>query len=195
VNEQGKFTAEVTPWAGLFVKDADPLIIKDLKASGKLYKSHLYEHSYPFCWRCHTALLYYARDTWFIRMTALRDKLTATILEAIPHTRLNGPLSHSRLPGNANISFRFVEGESLLLHLDMAGVCASTGSACSSGALEPSHVLMALGLDHALANGAIRFSLGAENTDADIPALMQILTPAVQKLRDLSPLYDDFLKA
>jgi len=128
------------------------------------------------------------------RITALRDKLTDTILKTIPHTRLNGPLSHDRLPGNINVSFRFIEGESLLLHLDMKGCCASTGSACSSGALEPSHVLMALGLDHAQANGAIRFSLGAGNTEADIPALMQILTPAVQKLRDLSPLYDDFLK-
>ncbi|MCL1862856.1 MAG: aminotransferase class V-fold PLP-dependent enzyme [Defluviitaleaceae bacterium] len=128
------------------------------------------------------------------RITALRDTLTDTILKTIPHTRLNGPKSHDRLPGNVNISFRFIEGESLLLHLDMMGCCASTGSACSSGALEPSHVLMALGLDHAQANGAIRFSLGGNNTEADIPALMQILTPAVQKLRTLSPLYDDFLK-
>jgi cysteine desulfurase len=99
-----------------------------------------------------------------------------------------------RLPGNVNVSFRFIEGESLLLHLDMQGICASTGSACSSGALEPSHVLMAMGLGHELSNGALRFSLGAENTEADIHRLMQVLQPAVEKLRNLSPLYDDFLK-
>jgi len=98
------------------------------------------------------------------------------------------------LPGNVNFSFRFIEGESLLLHLDMQGCCASTGSACSSGALEPSHVLMALGLGHELANGALRFSFGTENTSADIKKLMEILCPAVDKLRILSPLYDDFIK-
>ncbi len=77
VNEQGKFVEAVTPWAGLFVKEADPLIIKDLKTTGKLFRKEKYEHSYPFCWRCDTPLLYYARDTWFVKMTALRDKLVA----------------------------------------------------------------------------------------------------------------------
>lgn len=127
------------------------------------------------------------------RVTALRDALIEKILQ-IPHTRLNGATGANRLPGNVNVSFRFIEGESLLLHLDMQNCCASTGSACSSGALEPSHVLMALGLGHELANGALRFSLGAQNTTADIDALMKILTPAVEKLRALSPLYDDYLK-
>ncbi|MCL2356106.1 MAG: cysteine desulfurase [Defluviitaleaceae bacterium] len=126
------------------------------------------------------------------RITALRDELIKKILQ-IPHTCLNGA-RENRLPGNVNISFRFIEGESLLLHLDMQNCCASTGSACSSGALEPSHVLMALGLSHELANGALRFSLGAQNTSDDIENLMNILTPAVEKLRNLSPLYDDFLK-
>jgi cysteine desulfurase len=129
------------------------------------------------------------------RLTAIRDRLIAEILEKIPHVRLNGAIGDKRLPGNVNVSFRFIEGESLLLHLDMQGCCASTGSACSSGALEPSHVLMALGLGHELANGALRFSLGAQNTDTDIEQLMQILQPAVEKLRNLSPLYDDFLKS
>lgn len=128
------------------------------------------------------------------RVSALRDMLIGEILTKIPHTILNGAKNKNRLPGNVNISFRFIEGESLLLHLDMQNCCASTGSACSSGALEPSHVLMALGLGHELANGALRFSLGSNNTAADIPKLMQILQPAVEKLRNLSPLYDDFLE-
>ncbi|MDR0273616.1 MAG: aminotransferase class V-fold PLP-dependent enzyme [Clostridiales bacterium] len=130
----------------------------------------------------------------FARVTAMRDKLIHEIISTIPHTVLNGAKGGNRLPGNVNISFRFIEGESLLLHLDMQGCCASTGSACSSGALEPSHVLMAMGVGHELANGAIRFSLGPENSDDDIADLMKILKPAVEQLRALSPLYDDFLK-
>lgn len=127
------------------------------------------------------------------RITALRDRLISLITQRIPHVKLNGhPVN--RLPGNVNISFRFIEGESLLLHLDMQGCCASTGSACSSGALEPSHVLMAMGLSHGLANGAIRFSLGRGNTEADLDRLMEMLEPSVSRLRAMSPLYDDFLK-
>jgi len=128
------------------------------------------------------------------RLTALRDRLIQEILTKIPHTKLNGAIGDNRLNGNVNISFRFIEGESLLLHLDMNGIYASTGSACSSGSLDPSHVLMAMGLSHELANGAIRFSLGRENTDDDIDKLMAVLEPTVQKLRDLSPLYDDYRK-
>ena len=127
------------------------------------------------------------------RVSALRDSLIHKILTKIPYTKLNGSEGSKRLPGNVNISFRFIEGESLLLHLDMYDFCASTGSACSSGALEPSHVLMAIGLCHEMANGAIRFSLGRENTEEDIDALMKILVPTVQKLRDMSPLYEDFM--
>ena len=129
------------------------------------------------------------------RLAALRDKLMDAITTRIPHVKVNGPVGADRLPGNVNISFRFIEGESLLLHLDMHDMYASTGSACSSGALEPSSVLMAMGLDHELANGAIRFSLGRENTDADIDALLHVLVTTVEKLRALSPLYDDFIKA
>jgi cysteine desulfurase len=127
------------------------------------------------------------------RVTALRDALISEIQTRIPHTQLNGHPT-LRLPGNINISFRFIEGESLLLRLDMLGCFASTGSACSSGALEPSHVLMAMGLPHGLANGAIRFSLGRGNTAEDIPRLMKMLVPAVERLRELSPLYDDFMR-
>ncbi|MCL2365298.1 MAG: cysteine desulfurase NifS [Defluviitaleaceae bacterium] len=127
------------------------------------------------------------------RVTHLRDTLINEILQKIPHTQLNGA-PQDRLPGNINISFRFVEGESLLLHLDMNGCAASTGSACSSGSLEPSHVLMAMGLEHGMANGALRFSLGRCSTEEDIPRLMAILEPAVARLRSMSPLYDDYTK-
>jgi len=127
-----------------------------------------------------------------LRVSALRDRLITEILTRIPHTRLNGPRDN-RLPGNVNISFSFIEGESLLLHLDMLGCQASTGSACSSGALEPSHVLVAMGLSHEMANGAIRFSLGRENTEEDVDGLMIILEKSVARLRELSPLFDDFL--
>ena len=127
------------------------------------------------------------------RISRLRDKLIDEILTAIPHTRLNGPRCN-RLPGNVNISFGFIEGESLLLHLDMLGCQASTGSACSSGALEPSHVLIAMGISHEQANGAIRFSLGRETTAEDIDKLMPMLTSSVARLRELSPLYDDYQK-
>ncbi|MCL1842288.1 MAG: aminotransferase class V-fold PLP-dependent enzyme [Defluviitaleaceae bacterium] len=130
------------------------------------------------------------------RISALRDKLICKISENIPHTRLNGPADGSkRLPGNVNFSFRFIEGEALLGHLDFRGCCASTGSACSSGSLEPSHVLMAMGLSHEQANGAVRFSLGKENTEDDIQKLLNILQPIVEKLRSSSPLYDDYLRS
>jgi len=127
------------------------------------------------------------------RLTALRDKLIHKVETNIPHAVLNGP-RENRLPGNISFSFRFIEGESLLLHLDMLGCQASTGSACSSGALEPSHVLTAMGVSHEMANGTIRFTLGMGTTADDIEKLMTILTGAVERLRALSPLYDDFLK-
>jgi len=133
------------------------------------------------------------------RVSTLRDKLITEIMSTIPHAVLNGPcisnpMGSSRLPGNVNISFKFIEGESLLLHLDMLGHQASTGSACSSGALEPSHVLTAMGVSHEMANGAIRFSLGRNTSEDDINNLMSVLTASVQRLRSLSPLYDDYLK-
>lgn len=132
-------------------------------------------------------------ETEAVRLTALRDKLIDGILTKIPHTRLNGAMQN-RLPGNANISFDFIEGESLLLHLDMHGCQASTGSACSAISLEPSHVLMAMGLSHEHTNGAVRFTLGRDNTDDDIVKVLEILRTSVEKIRAMSPLYDDFLK-
>lgn len=128
------------------------------------------------------------------RITALRDMLITKILDSIPHVTLNGA-REDRLPGNVSVSLRFIEGESLLLHLDMQGCQASTGSACSSGALEPSHVLIAMGASHEMANGTIRFTLGRDTTEDDINKLMSMLTPSVERLRALSPLYDDYLKS
>ena len=128
------------------------------------------------------------------RLEKLRDKLIYEILTNISHSHLNGAAGDKRLPGNVHVSFDFIEGESLLLHLDLQGIYASTGSACSSGSLEPSHMLMAMGLTHEEANGAIRFSLGAQNTEDDIIKLMPFLVTAVEKLRHLSPLFDDFIK-
>ena len=128
------------------------------------------------------------------RLEKLRDKLIFEVLTSITHSHLNGAAGSKRLPGNVHISFDFIEGESLLLHLDLQGIYASTGSACSSGSLEPSHMLMAMGLSHAEANGAIRFSLGMGNTEEDIQILMPVLVTAVEKLRHLSPLFDDFIK-
>ena len=128
------------------------------------------------------------------RLEKLRDKLIYEILTNISHSHLNGAVGDRRLPGNVHVSFDFIEGESLLLHLDLQGICASTGSACSSGSLEPSHMLLSMGLTHEEANGAIRFSLGMGNTEADIQKLMPVLITAVEKLRHLSPLFDDFVK-
>jgi cysteine desulfurase len=110
-------------------------------------------------------------------------------MDKIPNIRLNGHKQH-RLPGNLNISFEFIEGESLLLMLDMKGVCASSGSACTSGSLDPSHVLLAIGLPHEIAHGSLRISLGESNTDEDIDYLLEVLPPIVNRLREMSPLYN-----
>jgi len=121
------------------------------------------------------------------RLTGLRDKLIAGILASIDHTRLNGhPLK--RLPNNVNLSIDFVEGESMCLNLDLAGICASTGSACSSGSLEASHVLLAMGLRHEQAHGSLRFTLGRWTTDKEIQKVIEALTPIVARLRAMSPL-------
>ena len=122
------------------------------------------------------------------RIRALRDRLRDGILTTIPSSRLNGhPVK--RLPGNINISFEFIEGESMLLWLDDEGICASTGSACTSGSLEPSHVLLATGLPVEISHGSLRLTLGDVNTDADVDFVLEILPRVVQKLRDMSPLY------
>lgn len=121
------------------------------------------------------------------RLTYLRDQLIKGLLEQIDHTRLNGhPLK--RLPNNINISADFVEGESMLLNLDLEGICASTGSACSSSSLEPSHVLLALGLSHEQAHGSLRFSLGKWTTEEEIERVLDVLPSVVTKLRAMSPL-------
>lgn len=121
------------------------------------------------------------------RLTRLRDRLIDGILEKIPDVILNGHPT-KRLPGNVNFSFRYVEGESLLLNLDMKGVCASSGSACTSGSLDPSHVLLAMGLSHEVAHGSLRLSLGRVNTDEDIDYLLETLPPIIERLRAMSPL-------
>ena len=124
----------------------------------------------------------------------LRNKVIKSILDTIPYSRLNGH-SIDRLPNNVNISFSFIEGESLLIMLDMAGICASSGSACTSGSLDPSHVLMAIGLPHETAHGSLRITLGEDNTEEDIKYLIEVLPGIVNRLREMSPLYEDFLKA
>ena len=125
--------------------------------------------------------------------TELRDYLINKILIEIPYCRLNGH-KEQRLPNNANFSFRFVEGESLLIMLDMKGICASSGSACTSGSLDPSHVLLAIGLPHEIAHGSLRLTLNEEITKEEIDYVVDNLKEIVSKLRDMSPLYEDFVK-
>lgn len=122
------------------------------------------------------------------RVEAMRNRLMDEILK-IPNTRLNGP-REGRLPGNLNVSFEFIEGESLLLLLDMAGICASTGSACSSTSLEPSHVLLSIGVPVEQAHGSLRLSIGRDTTDADIDYILEKLPAIVTRLREMSPLYN-----
>lgn len=126
--------------------------------------------------------------------TMLRDYLIEQIYEKIPYCRLNGDRDR-RLPGNVNFSFQFVEGESLLIMLDMKGICGSSGSACTSGALDPSHVLLALGLSHELAHGSLRLTLSEENTREEMDIVVEAIAEIVGKLRAMSPLYEDFMKS
>ena len=126
--------------------------------------------------------------------TELRDYLIKQIYEKIPYCRLNGDRSR-RLPGNVTFSFQFVEGESLLIMLDMKGICGSSGSACTSGALDPSHVLLALGLSHELAHGSLRLTLSEENTREEMDTVVEAIAEIVGKLRAMSPLYEDFMKS
>jgi cysteine desulfurase NifS len=127
------------------------------------------------------------------RLTALREKLIAGLLE-VPYTKLNGPRGDKRLPGNVNVCFRFIEGESILLSLDFKGVCASSGSACTSGSLDPSHVLLAIGLPHEIAHGSLRLSMGEGSTEEDVDYVLEVVPPIIERLRNMSPLWDDFLK-
>ena len=125
------------------------------------------------------------------RLTYLRDQLIKGLLERIDHIRLNGHPT-MRLPNNVNVSVDFVEGESMLLNLDLEGICASTGSACSSSSLEPSHVLLALGLSPEQAHGSLRFSLGKWTTEEEIGRVLEVLPPIVAKLRAMSPLLKSY---
>lgn len=122
------------------------------------------------------------------RMAVLRDRLIKGIMDRIPDVRLNGHPT-LRLPGNANVSVRYIEGEAMLLRLDLAGVAASSGSACTSGSLDPSHVLLAIGLPHEIAHGSLRFSFSDENQESDVDAVLEVLPGIVQTLRDMSPIY------
>lgn len=127
------------------------------------------------------------------RLTTLRDRLIDGLLK-IQYSRLNGPVGDKRLSGNVNICFRFIEGEAILLLLDSMGICASSGSACTSGSLDPSHVLLAIGLPHEIAHGSLRLSLGDGNTEEEIDYTIEMVGKVIQRLRDMSPLWDDFLK-
>lgn len=123
----------------------------------------------------------------------LRDYLIRRIEEEVPYCRLNGDRTR-RLPNNVNFSFRFVEGESLLIMLDMRGICASSGSACTSGSLDPSHVLLAIGLPHEIAHGSLRLTLSEENTKEELDTTVEAIKEIVARLREMSPLYEDFIK-
>ncbi len=125
-------------------------------------------------------------------LTMLRDRVIKGITENIDFCRLNGH-REKRLPGNVNISFEFIEGESLLLLLNSKGICASSGSACTSGSLDPSHVLLAIGLEHEKAHGSLRITLSKENTVEEVDYLIKELIPIVKRLREMSPLYEDYL--
>ncbi len=127
------------------------------------------------------------------KVQKLRDYLIERIEKEIPYCRLNGDRER-RLPNNINFSFRFIEGESLLIMLDMKGICASSGSACTSGSLDPSHVLLAIGLPHEIAHGSLRLTLSEENTIEEMDETVAAIKEAVGKLRQMSPLYEDFIK-
>lgn len=128
-------------------------------------------------------------DKNFEYVSSLRDRFINKVLAEVPFVKLNGPRKEGRLPANADFSFRYIEGESILFSLDLAGIAVSSGSACSSGSLEPSHVLLALGLPEGLAHGSIRFSFGKHNTAEEIDYAVEVLKQAVDRLRKMSPLF------
>ena len=132
-------------------------------------------------------------DAHNAKLSTIRDHMIERILKEIPYSRLNGHPT-TRLPGNVNVCFRFIEGESLLMLLDAKGIAGSSGSACTSGSLDPSHVLLAIGLPHEIAHGSLRLSLSEENTMEEADYVVDALVEIVSRLRSMSPLYDDFLK-
>lgn len=127
------------------------------------------------------------------KLTEIRDTYIKKVLERVPYSRLNGHPTQ-RLAGNANISFEFIEGEGLLLSLDMKGISASSGSACTSGSLDPSHVLLAIGLKHEQAHGSLRTSFGEDNTLEDVDYMVDSIAEIVDRLRQMSPLYEEMMK-
>jgi cysteine desulfurase len=124
------------------------------------------------------------------RIKGLRDRLEKTLIEKIPEVKLNGH-PEKRMDNTSNLSIKYIEGEGMLIHMDFEGICASSGSACTSGSLDPSHVLLAMGLDHGTAHGSIRFSLSKYTTDGDIDRVIEVLPPAVEKLRSMSPFWKE----
>ena len=133
------------------------------------------------------------RQSWDMEWQQLRDDFIKRVEKEIPYVKLNGH-PDKRLPNNINFSFRFIEGESLLIMLDMKGIAGSSGSACTSGSLDPSHVLLAIGLPHEIAHGSLRLSLGEDTTKEDLDYTLEQIKEIIQKLRDLSPLYEDFIR-
>jgi len=125
--------------------------------------------------------------------TKLRDHLISRVMEEIPYAKLNGD-KVKRLPNNVNVCFRFIEGESMLILLDQNGVCGSSGSACTSGSLDPSHVLLAIGLPHEIAHGSLRLTLSEKNTMEEVDFTVDKLKGIIERLRSMSPLYEDFVK-
>ncbi len=125
--------------------------------------------------------------------TELRDYLMDKVMATVPYTRINGD-REKRLPNNINFAFQFIEGESLLIMLDMEGICGSSGSACTSGSLDPSHVLLAIGLPHEIAHGSLRLTLSEENTKEEMDYVAEKIRQIVERLRSMSPLYEDFIK-
>ncbi len=138
-------------------------------------------------------LAYENLDEYNKKIKELRDYYVKQVEEKIPYIKINGDME-KRLPGNSNISFRFIEGEGLLLNLDLKGICASSGSACTSGSLDPSHVLLAIGLPHEIAHGSLRVSIGKYNTKEEIDYLIENLMEIVTRLREMSPLWEKFIE-
>lgn len=130
-------------------------------------------------------------ETETVRLSRLKEKLIDGLLK-IPHIKLNGPLDERRLPGNVNVCFKFIEGESILLLLDNAGICASSGSACTSGSLDPSHVLMAIGVPVEIVHGSLRLTMGRDTTEEDVDRVLEVLPGIVERLRSMSPLWHEY---
>lgn len=131
-------------------------------------------------------------DENIAHMTKMRDKLINGLKERIEYIKLNGPSDERRLCNNVNFSYEFIEGESILMLLNSKGICASSGSACASGSLDPSHVLLAIGLPHEIAHGSIRFSVGEDTTEEEIDYVLEVMPSIIKRLRDMSPMYEQF---